>query len=146
MTDRQRAFARAYIETGSAAEAARRAGYNEKSARQIGGQLLTNVDVRAYIAAALERKEATQIASADEVLEFWTKVLRGQVRDQFNLEASLSDRLKAASELMKRYAVADMREQSTMQKLDGLLLEFRLAVGAGDDNQDAPTEAGKDEQ
>lgn len=38
-----------YASCGNAAEAARRAGYSEKTARQQGERLLTNVDILAYV-------------------------------------------------------------------------------------------------
>ena len=41
-------------------------------------------------------------ASAQEVLFFFTKVMRGEVKDQFGLDAPLSERIKAAIELAKR--------------------------------------------
>lgn len=68
------------------------------------------------------------IAEADEVLKFYTAVMRGEVKDQFGLEASLSDRLKAGDSLMKRYAAASEKNRDTMEKLDGLLKEFQDAV------------------
>lgn len=41
-------------------------------------------------------------ASAQEVLFFFSQVMRGEVKDQFGLDAPLSERLKAAIELAKR--------------------------------------------
>ena len=35
-------------------------------------------------------------------MEFFTKVMKGEVKDQFGLEAPLSERLKAANELARR--------------------------------------------
>ena len=46
------------------------------------------------------------IADTDEVLKFYSSVMRGEVKDQFGLEASLSDRIKAGDSLMKRFAAA----------------------------------------
>lgn len=79
--------------------------------------------------------EERRIATADEVLQFLTDVMQGKVKDQFGLDASLQDRTKAAQELMKRYAVADMRQQSTMQRLDSLFIEFRAALDKPDPKQ-----------
>lgn len=132
MTTRQRAFADAYLKSGSAAEAARQAGYSERSARTTGARMLANADVKALIASRLDAAEARAIADSDEVLRFLSSVMRGEVRDQFGLDPALSDRIKAAQELLKRYAVADMRQQTTMQRLDSLILEFRAAINDGD--------------
>ncbi len=80
-------------------------------------------------------------------MRFLTQVMRGEILDAFGLDASLADRLTAARELLRRLDVAN-GQTDTLARLDGLLIEFRaaLAVGAGDDNQDAPTEAGKDDE
>ena len=72
--------------------------------------------------------EEKRIATADEVLQFLTDVMMGKVKDQFGLDASLQDRTNAAKELMKRYAVADQRQQGTLQRLDGLLMTFKAAI------------------
>lgn len=41
-------------------------------------------------------------ANAEEILYFFSEVMRGRVKDQFGLDAPLSERLKAAVELAKR--------------------------------------------
>lgn len=134
LTPKQRAFCDYYIESGNATEAAKKAGYSEKTAHVLGGQTLKKVAVKQYIAQRMQPEQEKRIASADEVLQFLSDVMAGKVKDQFGLDASLQDRIKASQELMKRYAVADMRQQSTMQRLDSLFVEFRAALAT------APTE------
>lgn len=99
----QKAFADYYIETANATESAKRAGYSEKTARSQGQRLLTNVDVSAYIKERLDEQSKKRVADANEVIEFYTAVMRGEIKDQFGLDACLSDRLKAGDALMKRY-------------------------------------------
>ena len=103
LTPKQKAFADYYIETGNATEAAIRAGYNKKTARQIGSMNLTKVDIKIYIEERLKEIENKRIADGKEVLEYLSKVMRGEEKDQFGLEASLQDRTKAAELLGKRY-------------------------------------------
>ena len=107
LTPKQKAFADAYIETGNASEAARRAGYSENYAGRNAGKLRKNTNVSAYIAERMRSQDEANVASADEVLRFFSSVMRGEVKDQFGLDAALSDRLNAGKELMKRYAAAD---------------------------------------
>ena len=107
LTPKQKAFADCYIECGNATEAARKAGYKEESCRTIGCQNLTKRNISAYIAERMQAQNEARIASADEVLQFFSSVMRGEVKDQFGLDAALSDRLNAGKELMKRYAAAD---------------------------------------
>lgn len=113
----QKAFADYYIETANATESAKRAGYSEKTARSQGQRLLTNVDISAYIRERLDEQSEKRVADANEVIEFYTAVMRGEVKDQFGLDASLSDRLKAGDALMKRYnAVKETESKNTFNE------------------------------
>ncbi|MDB2108917.1 terminase small subunit [Clostridium paraputrificum] len=103
LTPKQKAFADYYIELGNATEAAIRAGYNKKTARQIGSMNLTKVDIKQYIEERLSKIEDARIAKGEEVLQYLTKVMRGEEKDQFGLDPSLQDRTKAAELLGKRY-------------------------------------------
>lgn len=104
---RQKAFADFYLECGNATEAARKAGYSEKTCRSIGAENLTKPDISAYIAERMQPIEKDRVASADEVLAFFTSVMRGEVMDQGGLDPAISDRLNAGKELMKRHAAAE---------------------------------------
>jgi phage terminase small subunit len=128
LTEKQLAFCDAYIECGNAAEAARRAGYSENTARSIGAENLTKPDISAYIEERLAEQRKKRVASADEVMEFFSAVMRGEVRDAFDLDPSLDVRIAAGKEIMKRYNAAADRNRTSEEKLDGLLKEFRDAV------------------
>lgn len=124
LTQRQKDFANAFIETGNATEAAKIAGYSERTARQIGTENLSKPAISGYIKKRLEEIEAGKVASADEVIKFYTSVMRGEVRDQFGLEASLADRLNAGKELMKRYnAIKDKPAEEGVRIVDDIPLE-----------------------
>lgn len=107
LTPKQKAFADYYIECGNATKAATRAGYSEKTAAKIGSENLQKLDISEYIARRTQTQNEARVASADEVLQFFSSVMRGEIKDQFGLDAALSDRLNAGKELMKRYAAAD---------------------------------------
>lgn len=117
LTPKQKAFADAYIETGNQTEAARRAGYSEKCAKQVGTENMTKPAVAAYIKERMDALEAQHVASADEVMRFFSSVMRGEVMDQFGLDPSLSDRLNAGKELMKRYAAVKDTANSNKVKI-----------------------------
>lgn len=101
LTEKQKRFIDYYIETGNATESARRAGYKQPHVQ--GAQNLEKL--RKYIDERLESFEDDRIADAEEVLRYLTKVIRGEEKDQFGLDASLKDRNKAAELLGKRYAL-----------------------------------------
>lgn len=100
---KQKAFADEYIKSGNASDAARKAGYSAKCAYSIGEENLRKPEVSAYIAQRQKQIESERIASAEEVMRFFSSVMRGEVADQFGLEASLDTRLSAGKELMRRY-------------------------------------------
>lgn len=127
LTPRQKDFCEYYLQTGNAAEAARKAGYSPKTADAIGRENLRKPTISEYIANRRAEMDKTLIADSDEVLRFYSAVMRGEVKDQFGLDASLGDRLKAGDSLMKRYA-ASGRSQDALERLDGLLKEFKDAT------------------
>lgn len=128
LNERQLAFCEYYIECGNATEAAIKAGYSEKTARSTGSENLTKPDISEYIEKRLSEQRAKRIASADEVMQFFTAVMRGEVKDAFDLDPALDTRIAAGKEIMKRYNVAADRNRTSEEKLDGLLKEFRDAV------------------
>ena len=128
LTPKQKAFADYYIECGNASESARRAGYSPKTAEKIGSENLQKPEISAYIQERMAQQDATRVASADEVLRFYSSVMRGQEKDAFGLDPSLADRLKAADSLMKRYAIGAEKQKGTLEKLDSLLKEMRDAA------------------
>lgn len=101
LTEKQKRFIDYYIETANATEASEKAGYTGKNLNRIGSQNLSKLDK--FIKIKLEEKESKRIASQDEVLQYLTKVMRGEEKDQFGLDASLQDRTKCAELLGKRY-------------------------------------------
>ena len=103
LTEKERIFADEYIKTTNATQSAIKAGYAEKSASSKGSQLLRKVKVRKYIDDVMEKRSKNTIATADEVLEYLTKVMTGEEKDAFGLDASIADRTKAAELLGKRH-------------------------------------------
>lgn len=112
LKEMQQAFADYYLETSNATEAAKKAGYSEKTAYSQGQRLLKNVEVKSYINKRLEQIKGERIATIDEVMRFYTSVLRGEEKDQFGLDASLTDRIKAGQELIKRLATSSESDKN----------------------------------
>lgn len=101
LTEKQKRFIDYYVETANATESAKRAGYSSKTAKNIGAENLTKLNY--FIQERLQQLEDNRIASQEEVLQYLTKVMRGEEKDQFGLDASLQDRTKCAELLGKRY-------------------------------------------
>lgn len=118
LTPKQQAFADYYIELGNATEAYLKAYPNvkkETTARANASRLLTNANVSAYIERRMEELQSERVASAQEVLETLTAVLRGQAtgtalvgmgmgeQEVKQVEPSVTERVRAGELLGKRY-------------------------------------------
>lgn len=121
LTEKQKRFVDYYIETGNATEAAKRAGYSEKTARFTGAENLTKTNIKTAIAARLAELDAQRIADAEEVMQFFTSVMRGEIKEEVvttegtgegcsttkivEKQVSLHDRLDAGKQLSRRYGL-----------------------------------------
>jgi phage terminase small subunit len=119
LTEKQKRFADYYIETGNITEAAVKAGYSKKTARVIGQENLLKPAIKGYIDEKLEAMQDERTASAKEVLEFLTKSMRGEIKEEvvvvegtgdgtsearmIKKQIGLRDRIKSAELLGKRY-------------------------------------------
>ena len=103
LTEKERIFADEYIKTTNATRSAIKAGYAENSASVTGSKMLRKPKVRQYIDAVMNERSKNTIATADEVLEYLTKVMNGEEKDAFGLDVSVADRTKAAELLGKRH-------------------------------------------
>ena len=119
LTEKQKRFADYYIETGNITEAATRAGYSKKTARVIGQENLLKPAIKGYIDEKMEAMQDERTASAKEVLEFLTKSMRGEIKEEvvvvegtgdgtseartIKKQIGLRDRIKSAELLGKRY-------------------------------------------
>ena len=119
LTEKQKRFADYYIETGNATEAAIKAGYSKKTAAVIATENLTKPNIKGYIDEKLEAMQDERTASAKEVLEFLTKSMRGEIKEEVVVvegtgdgtsearmvkkQIGLRDRIKSAELLGKRY-------------------------------------------
>lgn len=111
---RQKAFCEHYVACGNATEAAIKAGYSKRTARKIGSENLTKMDIKAYVDELMQKLESERTASAKEVLEMLTSSMRGEIKEEvvvvegtdariIEKQIGLKDRIKAAELLGKRY-------------------------------------------
>lgn len=81
MTVRQRRFAEEYLIDANATQAAIRAGYSKKTARSIGDENLKKPYIREYIDNLLQKESDNRIATAEEVMEYLTSVMRREHKE-----------------------------------------------------------------
>jgi phage terminase small subunit len=104
LTPAEAKFIDNYIETNNAQQSYIDAypNTNPNNARQNAYRVLKKCYIASEINYRLEQAKTESIADASEILQYFTDVMRGKIKDQFGLEASLGERTKAAQELAKR--------------------------------------------
>ena len=119
LTPKQKAFCDYYLKSGNATDAAKKAGYAEKTAYAIGAENLRKPQIIEYIKERQKQIEDARIADVAEVMQFFTSVMRGEITDQFGLEAELQTRMNAAKEIMKRKErIEDIEEKQKDRSKD----------------------------
>lgn len=81
MTAKQKLFCDEYLIDLNATQAAIRAGYSEKTARQMGAENLSKPVIQEYIEKRMAEKEAALIADQDEVLKYLSSVMRREYKE-----------------------------------------------------------------
>lgn len=94
LNEKQKAFCEFYAACLNATEAAKKAGYSEKTAYSIGHRLLKNIETQKYIQQLATRSKTDRIATIDEVLQYLSATMR-------NPEELTRERTKAAQQLLE---------------------------------------------
>lgn len=151
MTEKQKRFCDEYLIDCNATRAYKTVYQNVKSdevARKAGSRLLTNVDVKKYIAEQMEKIHDEKTADAQEVIEYLTSVLRGEsIAQEIVVEGtgdgcseartmekapSEKEKLKAAELLGKRYALFTDKIETDVD------MDLNITIDYGDnDNEES---------
>ncbi len=152
LTPKQEAFVDAYIETGNATEAAKRAGYSEKTAGAVGAENLKKPKIKQAIEARQAEIHSERTADMAEIMEFLTSAMRGELTDEnivvegagdgiseariIETRISSRDRLNAAQQLLKRFPrQMDVAEQEArIKKLEADLKAMEDEQAAANDD------------
>lgn len=144
MTEKQKKFADEYIIELNATKAYKKAYPNvkkDKVAQVNGSRLLSNAMIKAYIDERLEQLKSERVADQQEVLEFLTAVMRGEITEPLlvldgdgyqkvmDAKPNVSTRKSAAVDLGKRYGLFVDRQEITQKTID-------IKVGDWDDNEE----------
>ncbi|HEL9629099.1 TPA: terminase small subunit [Streptococcus suis] len=141
LTIKQRKFIDEYIISGNATDAAIKAGYAEKTAYQSGAENLKKPQVKSAIDERLKQLESSKIATAIEVLQVLTSILRQELTEEVvtlnpatgeyvtvQKKPSIAEVIKAAGELLKRYPI---QEQLDKIKQENELLRLKIETIKG---------------
>lgn len=81
LSPKKKKFVLEYHKDFNATKAAERAKYSPKTARSQGQRLLTNADIQKALSEVSEQLTKSDIASINEILQFLTRVMRGNIKD-----------------------------------------------------------------
>ena len=143
LTPKQKKFADEYIITGNATQSAIEAGYSKKYANTNASKLLQNTTIKEYIEERFKQIESHKIATADEVLQVLTSIIRlefteeqqtinpltGKVETLEN-KPTTKDVISASKELLKRYPT-----NVELKKLNLEIEKLQSQIG-GNEQQD----------
>lgn len=110
LTPKQQTFVDAFMESNDpyiAIEAVNR--FEGEQKKKAVWNYMHNKNVANAIKQRQEQRKKDSIATSQQVMEFYTKAMNGEIKDQFGLDATLADRIKAANELAKRTVDLDNR-------------------------------------
>lgn len=144
LTAKQQRFCDEYLIDLNATQAAIRAGYSEKAARQIATENMAKPSIKEYIEKRMAEKEAALVADQAEVLKYLTSVMRGQSQSEVVVVEGVGEgcsearamqkapdekeRLKAAELLGKAHM---MFTDKVQQEVD---MDLNITVDYGDEN------------
>lgn len=113
LTVKQQKFVESYIVSGNATQSAIEAGYSKKTAYQSGSENLKKPQIMKALEKRTEQIKTEKVDSQQEIIEFLSSVRRGEVKETIvtpsgatvEAPAKISDRVKAAELMGKRYAM-----------------------------------------
>lgn len=136
LTQKQQRFVDEYIISGNATQAAIKAGYSKKTAKQMGTENLAKPIIKAEIDRRNAEIKSAKTADMQEVMEYLASVMRGEQTESVatakgiydNVPVSAKDRIKAAELIGKRHgAWTDKKEINGNMNID---------IGMGDYDED----------
>lgn len=122
LNEKQKAFCEHYAACLNATEAAKRAGYSEKTSYSIGQRLLKNVEIQNYIQQLTKPAQKHRIATIQDVLEYLSNTM-------LNTEELTRERTKAAQQL---WEILRLHEDDS-EHIDEIIVTYEDASGDSDD-------------
>lgn len=144
LTEKQKAFADKYIETGNATEAYKSAYSTGKMSDQViyneASKTVRKPLVKDYIDKHMKKLEDNKIPKQKEILTFLGGVMRGTEKETvmtddglMKVPPAIKQRISAAKELLKRYPTNDPLMEAQLRKLNA---EATLAESKTNESED----------
>ena len=133
ITDRVKTWAKHYVINFNATEAAKKAGYSEKSARTAGARLLLDADVKKYLAQLQKENDRQQETLKDQLIAELKKLAFANVTDFVGEGNEIRDITKLARD--KTAAVSSIETvttESIFETRKQVKLKFHSKIAAID--------------
>lgn len=146
LTLKQQRLVDEYIKTGNAYQSAKNAGYSDSYAKVDVHKALVKPSLKQALDKRLEEHRKATIADQDEILQYLTSVMRGEVSDQelipiqvgrgemeveeIEKRSDTNARTKAAELLGKRHTMWTDKQEITQRNIE-------LNIGEYDDDSDS---------
>lgn len=140
LTAKQKRFCLEYTNTGNATQSAINAGYAEKTARSQGQRLLKQDSVQAYLLELSEEMKSSKIATASEMQEKLTSIIRGEFQEEVIVVEGCGNGVSQTVTKMKKPSVKDIIQAvNTLAKMQGIftdrtMLNVFVPVFSGEDD------------
>lgn len=122
MTARQERFCQEYAKTGNATLSAINAGYSEKTAKQIGQRLLTNVDLMGRIRELQGEIKNDNIMDARQMQEVLTSIIKQESQEEVIVVEGCGDGISEAVTKKKTPSQSDrIRAIQLLARMQGVL-------------------------
>ena len=118
LNEKQKAFCEYYAACLNATEAAKKAGYSEKTAYSIGNENLKKPEIQKYLQTLIEKAKKHSSVTVDDILEYLSNTMR-------NTEEQTRERTKAAQQL---WEILRVREQPK-ERVTEVVVTFEDASG-----------------
>lgn len=129
MNPKQQTFVMEYLVDHNATEAAKRAGYSDRVARQYGSKLLAKPDIQEAISRAIEEQKRRTGITADYVLTNLQRIAERCMCDETWDAAQANRSLELLGKHLKMWT------DKVEQKSEGSM-KMRFVWDDGDDDQD----------
>lgn len=128
LTPKQERFVQEYLVDLNATAAAKRAGYSEKRASELGYQLLRKTTVQESIQKAIQERSQRTVVTQDYVIDKLKAIADKQASDAPDSDLKYSSQLKAIELLGKHLGAWEPRDkqQTSVEDLTALAEKLRV--------------------
>lgn len=131
LSDKQKAFVNEYLIDLNATQAAIRAGYSPKTAREQASRLLTNINIQAFLAQRQKVREARTEITQDRVLQELYRLCFVDVRKYFNADGSAKPITELDDDAAAALAGFEVNELFGEDSVIGHTKKFKLTEKKG---------------